>query len=467
MVTTTRRNAKIVDPSESSEDGSSTTQPEVKQEAAGEKGSSSGSRGSSPLSEAPSSAAETFVPESPNSSEEVMVEAKGPVTEATVEKANVINELSAVDDNSELLTREHDMNESKANGISAPQLPSETVTGAQTMGDAYTEAIFESEDNRVDHPTDSRIVYISKEEKAALGFLKNCPTPPVPRHWRAAEFESQSQRLRADSRGGKEVDEEVRDDKKVKGQDFFGFQARAEAASIVKPSVRDRLGTTVGYQSLEQKRVGTDEPTRYPQPAPQDPKVDDRATTISRDANADIVKQEMKPPNLVERIIEAVAHSKKKGDLAVIIDMDDLSKTVLLPFDRFPAGPRARLSTILGLPITPIGDDSIKFVSLLQANEDLSQMPDLTPLPPRETLEYLKTTGLEAYSAKLEIAKTIKREEGASVVTLPSIDWMKAYEIFFACLANAPTRRLVSIEGGHGSELLHFMTLANAFALPH
>ena len=153
-----------------------------------------------------------------------------------------------------------------------------------------------------------------------------------------------------------------------------------------------------------------------------------------------------------------------KGEVAIIIDPDNLSKTLLLPSELPFCS--STLPKQMAMSINSDECGEIKSAFLLEVNQDISQMPTLSPLDPSQTLQDFNEAQLRPYSRSIAAAKAntpsnvVKEEKvkaepdddsgsgisGETVTadaptSLPPIDWIKAYETFLSIVTGTTQRR--------------------------
>ena len=140
----------------------------------------------------------------------------------------------------------------------------------------------------------------------------------------------------------------------------------------------------------------------------------------------------------------------KKGDLAIIIEVDDLSKTLLLPSDAL-----GRASDLLRRAARSVADSGkraehatdIRFAYLLEADMNASSMPVLSNIDLQQALETFKHTNRRPYAYPLDsdsnLGGEVKNEKGdAAENAAPPIDWIKAYRSFFSVITGTSHHRI-------------------------
>lgn len=131
--------------------------------------------------------------------------------------------------------------------------------------------------------------------------------------------------------------------------------------------------------------------------------------------------------------------------MAVIVDTEDLSKTLLMCSD-----PVFRASKVLQeMSGRDDKSESIRHIFLLQAANGTADMPGLSSLSPTQTLEHFSESGVQCYSLVFKTAKKVKTEsedtdEDVNAPGPPSISWVKAFEAFFYVICGLPFRRIFS-----------------------
>lgn len=140
--------------------------------------------------------------------------------------------------------------------------------------------------------------------------------------------------------------------------------------------------------------------------------------------------------------------------MAIVVDVDDLSKTLLLS-----SAPLIH-QTRFHLPLYLYGEQKmnviseVKYIIVLEADRDVSNMPLFSSHLPDctvETLNHLNQPDRGPYLRMLETAKKVKQEpqgtqgENVSVPTLPNVDWIKAYQVFLSIVKDTkiPSNRAI------------------------
>jgi hypothetical protein len=121
-----------------------------------------------------------------------------------------------------------------------------------------------------------------------------------------------------------------------------------------------------------------------------------------------------------------------QGDVAIVTDEEGLSKTWLLDACRL-FETCAALNDLVK-DSAPVSSE-IKHVFILSAADDSTKEMPVVALPDGlQSSETLRRGNHKTYDAAVRDATTVKSEASGHAEEKSSIDWTKAYEVFFLCV---------------------------------
>ena len=148
--------------------------------------------------------------------------------------------------------------------------------------------------------------------------------------------------------------------------------------------------------------------------------------------------------------------------MAIIIDIDDLSKTLRIPSKEL-MDKTSVLQSKLDLNAEKIHESTgVKYILILEAKDDLSVMPELMSLELDETIETLQQPERNFYSHLLDTSTKVKQEPfGIDDKAHRFTDWSHAYNTFFKIIADTKSSRTQ-----HVTNVLNMLGVEPESALP-